>query len=128
MESSSSNESATTYYPPSGESSSPSDSGGHSDLDRPHHDSSDSHFPNTTIDINKTLRDILEYQRDMKCSLEVDFKEMKGNLEVVRGDLDRVRGDLDGVRGDLDVVTDVLAEVRNEQKTLAKRVSHLEAS
>ena len=40
---------------------------------------------------------------------------------MVRGDLDRVRGDLDGVRGDLDGVTDVLAEVRDEQKTLAKR-------
>ena len=64
--------------------------------------------------INKTLRDILECQSDIKCSLEVDFKEMKGNLEVVRGDLDRVRGDLDEVRGDLDGVTDVLAEVKDE--------------
>ena len=127
MESSLSNESTTTYYPPSGESSSPSDWCGQHDLDRPHHDSSDSDFLNTTIGINKTLRDVLECQRDMKRSLEVDFKEMKGNLEVVRRDLDRVRGDLDGVRGDLDGVIDVLAEVKDKQKTLTKRVSHLEA-
>ena len=126
MESASLNKSGTTSYPPSGESSSPSNSGGHN-LDRPHHNPSNSDFPNTTINISKTLRDILECQRDMKRSLEVNFKEMKGNLKVVRGDLDRVSGNLDGVKGDLDGVTDVLAEVRDEQKTLAKRVSHLEA-
>ena len=116
--SSSSNESATTDYPASGEPSSPSDLGGHHDLnlDGPHHDLSDSDFLNTTIDMNKTLRDILECQRDMKRSLagvEDDLKEMKGNMNEVRGDLNGV--------------TNVLAEVRGEQKTLAKRVSHLEA-
>ena len=127
MESSSLNKSATTYYPHSGELLSPSDLGGHHDLHWPHHDLSNSDFPNTTIYINKTLRDFLECQRDMKRSLEDDFKEMKGNLEVVRGDLDRVRGDLDGMRGNLDGETDVLAEFRDEQKTLAKWVGHLEA-
>ena len=75
--------SAITYYPPSGESSSPSDSCGHHDLDRPHYDSSNSDFLNITTYINKTLRDILECQRDIEHSLKVDFEEMKSNLEVV---------------------------------------------
>ena len=93
--SSSSNESASTYYSASGEPSLPSNSGGHHDfkLDGPHHDSSDSDFPNTTIDMNKILRDILECQRDMKRSLagvEDELKEMKGNMDKVRGDLNGV--------------------------------------
>ena len=50
---------------------------------------------------------------------------MKRSLAGVEDDLKEVKGNLEGAGGDLDGVTDVLAEVRGEKKTLAKRVSHM---